>query len=199
MNSLFPSLPATLRVTTSPATLTILFVENLEGFNEPVSDALDDAHSSLGLVLESPERERHRAELLGRLAEELPGVFHLQHVRLVRLLVDGDLRVALTALAFAGRDEDVDGEDFVQLEVVLLVLLPLGLRRVLNDSLLTVDAVLLKLEKRRKTKLGASRIKSKSYLAKVMGPSVQTCQLLSPIYETIEAWLEKSSAAQEPQ
>ena len=126
-----------------------------------MSDALDDSHSSLGLILESPERERHRAELLGRLAEELPRVLHLQHVRLVRLLVDGDLRVSLATLAFAGRDEDVDGVDLVQLEVELVVLLPLGLRRVLNDRLLAVDAVLLELEERSEQPLESSSLKEK--------------------------------------
>jgi hypothetical protein len=34
----------------------------------------------------------------GHLAEELSRVLHLEHVRLLRLLVDGDLRVTLAAL-----------------------------------------------------------------------------------------------------
>lgn len=131
----------------------------LEGLDELVGDALDDAHLGLGLVVHGPEREGHHAELLGGLRVELPRVLHLEHVRLVGLLVDGDLGVALAALALAGRDQHVDAVDLkknnrpfnffhrnkkgyyflrkqkkgtgvfylVLLEVVLVVLLPLGL------------------------------------------------------------------------
>ncbi len=49
-------------------------------------------------------------------------------------------------LALSGGDEDVDGVDLVQVEVVLVVFLPLSLRRVLNDRLLTVNSVLLELK-----------------------------------------------------
>jgi hypothetical protein len=48
-------------------------------------------------------------------------------------------------LTFAGGDENVDGVDLVQFEVVLVVLLALSLSRVLNDRLFTVDLVLLEL------------------------------------------------------
>ena len=51
----------------TPKKLTVLLVQNLEGFNEPVGDALDDAHLGLRLVLEGAQREGHGAELLARL------------------------------------------------------------------------------------------------------------------------------------
>ena len=67
-------------------------------------------------------------------------------MNLISLLVDGGLRVTFTALAFAGWNEDINGEDFVQLKVVLIMLFPLSFCRILNDSLLTVDAILLELK-----------------------------------------------------
>ena len=73
-----------------------------------MGDTLNDAHLGLGLVVHGPEGEGHHAELLGGLREELPRVLHLEHVRLVGLLVDGDLGVALAALALAGGDQHVD-------------------------------------------------------------------------------------------
>lgn len=117
----------------------------MEGFDKLVGDALDNSHLGLRLVLEGAKREGHGAELLAGLTEKLSRVLHLEHVRLVRPLVDGDLRVALAALTFAGGDENVDGVDLVQFEVVLVVLLALSLSRVLNDRLFTVDLVLLEL------------------------------------------------------
>ena len=51
----------------------------------------------------------------------------------------------MSHLSLSSRDEHVNGVDLVQLEVVLLVLLPLGLAGVLDDGLLAVDFVLLQL------------------------------------------------------
>ena len=67
-------------------------------------------------------------------------------MNLIGLLVDSGLRVTFTALAFTCRNEDVNGKDFVQLKVVLIMLFPLSFCRILNDSLLTVDAILLELK-----------------------------------------------------
>lgn len=61
-------------------------------------DALYDAHLGLGLVLHGAEGEGHGAEPLADVGEELAGVLHLQHVRLVRLLVNGDLGILFTTL-----------------------------------------------------------------------------------------------------
>ena len=52
----------------------------------------------------------------------------------------------LCTLTLSGGDEDVDGVDLVQVEVVLIVLLSLSLCRILNDSLLAIDTILLELE-----------------------------------------------------
>ena len=90
------------------------------------------------------------------LAEKLARVFHFEHVRFLRLLEDGNLDVALLALqmklgwlifqnwvrffslvsylSLASGDEDVDCEDLMKLKVELVVLLPLRLRRVLNNN-----------------------------------------------------------------
>jgi hypothetical protein len=48
--------------------LTLFLVENLERFDELVSDALHDAHARLLLVLHAAQVERHRPELLGHLS-----------------------------------------------------------------------------------------------------------------------------------
>ena len=47
--------------------LSLLLVEDLEGLDELVRDALDDAHLRLGLVLARTERERHRTVLFAHL------------------------------------------------------------------------------------------------------------------------------------
>ena len=144
-------------------------MENLEGLDKLVGDALDDPHLGLRLVLEGSKREGHGAELLARLTEKLSGVLHLEHVRLVCSLVDGDLRVALAALTLAGGDEDVDGVDLVKVEVVLVVLLALSLGWVLNDGLLAVDPVLLELQKtseRTIVKYWNNRLEDVSYFEK---------------------------------
>ena len=110
-----------------------------------MSDTLNNSHLGLRLVLKGSKREGHASELLARLTEKLSRVLHLEHVRLVSSLVDGDLRIALAALALSGGDEDVNGVDLVQLKVVLVMLLALSLSWVLNDCLVAVDSVLLKL------------------------------------------------------
>ena len=78
--------------------LTFFLVEHLEWLHQPVLHALYDTHLGLGLVLHHPDGEGHCAELLGHVAEELPGVLALEHVGLVRLLVHGDLGVLFPAL-----------------------------------------------------------------------------------------------------
>ena len=122
-----------------------LLVQHLERLYELMRDALHDAHFGLRLVLHGPEREGHGSESLGHVGEEFPGVLHLQHVRLVGLLVDRDFGVLFPALALARRNQHVDGVNFVQLEVEFVVLLPLGFARVLDDGLLSVDYVLAEL------------------------------------------------------
>lgn len=129
----------------TPLSITFSFVQNLERFHQLVAAALDDPHLGLGLVLEGAQVERHAAEPLGGGAVKVSGVFHLQHIGFLRLLVDGDLGVLLPAVTFARRDEDVHGVDLVQLKVKLVVLFALRLVGVLDDGLLSVDGVLLQL------------------------------------------------------
>ena len=64
----------------TPKKLTVLLVQNLEGFDEPVGDALDDAHLGLRLVLESAQREGHGSELLARLLSIIEKLVKIQKI-----------------------------------------------------------------------------------------------------------------------
>ena len=123
--------------------LTFLFIQDLERYNKLVCHTLHHPHFGLCLAVQRPQVEGHGAELLVDLGEELAGVLHLQHVGLVRLLVDGDFGIFLAAVAFTGRDEDVDGKHLMHFKVKLFVFFSLGLRRVLDDGLLAVNDILV--------------------------------------------------------
>ena len=88
---------------------TFFFKENLEGLNEPLADTLYHPHPGLPLVLHVADVEGHRPELLADLAVELSASLHLEHVAVIRLLVDGDLGVLLPAQALASADQHVYG------------------------------------------------------------------------------------------
>ena len=67
--------------------LTGLFIKHVERLDQFMRNALDNAHLGLLLVLQVAQRERHRAAL-GHFGEKGAGRLHLQHVRLVCLLVN---------------------------------------------------------------------------------------------------------------
>ena len=98
-----------LYITLNNNPLTFFFKENLEWLYEPLADALHHPHPRLPLVLHVADVEGHRPELLADLAVELPAGLHLEHVAVIRLLVDGDLGVLLPAEALASADQHVYG------------------------------------------------------------------------------------------
>ena len=61
--------------------LTLFLVENLERFDELVSDALHDAHARLLLVLHAAQVERHRPELLGHLVSTRNNIYSFQPLK----------------------------------------------------------------------------------------------------------------------
>ena len=141
---------------------TFFFKENLEGLNEPLADTLYHPHPGLPLVLHVADVEGHRPELLADLAVELPAGLHLEHVAVIRLLVDGDLGILLPTQTLASADQYVYGINLAKKfynsisthspnihlmhgEVKLFVFFPLRLRWILDDCLLTVYSVLLQL------------------------------------------------------
>ena len=95
---------------------TFFFKENLERLNEPLADALHDPHPGLLLVLHVADVEGHAPELLAHLAVELPAGLHLEHVAVLRLLVDRDLGVLLSPQAFASADQHVNGINLIDFQ-----------------------------------------------------------------------------------
>ena len=73
--------------------LTFLLVQDLERYNEFMGATLDNSHFCFCFTIKIPKVEGHRAELLVDCGEKLPRIFHLQHVRLIGFLVNGDFGI----------------------------------------------------------------------------------------------------------